>query len=200
VLKPRSVRPPFRFDGLLTRPLIRARLRAVRPLLPAEGRLLDVGCGLTDLPGVLGGYLGCDRSEEILAENAKRHPGARFIRWDVEASPAPEEVRGAGPFEAILMLALLEHLRDPGTTLARVGPLLSPNGRILVTTPHPAGRLPLEAGAALGLLSRHAAGEHEELLSRAGLERAGVAAGLRLVSYRRFLLGLNQVAVFGRAE
>jgi 2-polyprenyl-3-methyl-5-hydroxy-6-metoxy-1,4-benzoquinol methylase len=194
------VRPPFRFDGLLSRPLIEARLAAVRPLLPAGGRLLDVGCGLTELPGVLPSYLGCDRSEQILAESRRRYPRARFVLWDVEAGPAPEEIRTAGPFDAVLMLAILEHLREPSAALARAAVLLSFTGRVLVTTPHPAGRFPLEAGAALGLLSRHAAGEHETLFSRADLEAAGVSAGLRLAIYRRFLLGLNQVAVFAREE
>jgi SAM-dependent methyltransferase len=200
VLKRRVVRPPFRFDGLLSRPLIGARLAAIRPFLPPGGRLLDVGCGLTELPGIVPSYLGCDRSEEILAENRRRHPRARFLRWDVEGGSAPDEIHEAGPFDAILMLALLEHLHEPGAALARAAVLLSPGGRILVTTPHPAGRAPLEAGAALGLLSRHAAGEHEALLSRVGLEAAGAAAGLRLARYRRFLLGLNQAAVFTRVE
>ncbi len=198
MLKRRFVRAPFRFDGLLTRPLIGARLAAIRPFLPPGGRLLDVGCGLTDLPGRVPSYLGCDRSEEILAENRRRHPRALFVHWDVEAGHAPDEIREAGPFDAILMLALLEHLREPAAALSRAAVLLSPGGRSLVTTPHPAGRAPLEGGAALGLLSRHAAGEHEDLLSRAGLEAAGAAAGLRLALYRRFLLGLNQAAVFTR--
>lgn len=194
------MRPPFRFDGLLSRPLIGARFKAILPFLPAGGRLLDVGCGLTELPGILTSYLGCDRSEEILAENRKRYPRARFFLWDVEAGPAPEEIRRAGPFEAILMLALLEHLREPAAALARAAALLSSTGRILATTPHPTGRLPLEAGAALGLLSRHAAGEHETLLSRDDLEAAGAAAGLRVARYRPFLLGLNQAVVFALNE
>jgi hypothetical protein len=69
---------------------------------------------------------------------------------------------------------------------------------LIATTPHPHGRLPLEAGAALGLLSPHARDEHETLLDRAALEGAGRAAGLSLVLYRRFLLGMNQLAVFSR--
>ena len=193
------MRPPYRLDGLLTRPLIEVRLAAVRPFVPAGARLLDVGCGLTPLPGRTGPYLGCDRSPEILEENRRRHPGARFVEWDVEAGEAPAEIRVSGPWDVILCLALLEHLSEPAGLFVRTAPLLSDAGRLVVTTPSPSGRVPLTVGASLGLLSRHAADEHETLLSRADLEAGAAAAGLRLVHYRRFLLGLDQVAVFARA-
>jgi 2-polyprenyl-3-methyl-5-hydroxy-6-metoxy-1,4-benzoquinol methylase len=191
-------RPRFRTDGLLTRPLVRARLGAALRAFPADARVLDVGCGLTDLAARLPAYVGCDRWREVLEECRRRHPHATFLEWDVLASDAPAAVRAAGPFDAVLMLALLEHLADPAAALRRAAPLLAGGGRIVVTTPHPAGRAPLEAGAALGLLSRHAAEEHDALLGRAELAGAGTAAGLVLASYRRFLLGLNQLAVFER--
>ncbi len=191
-------RPRFRTDGLLTRPLIRARLAAALGVVPPGARVLDVGCGLTDLAARLPSYVGCDRWPEVLEENRRRHPGARFLAWDVLASDAPADVSAAGPFDVVLMLALLEHLSDPAAALRRAAPLLAPGGRIVVTTPHPVGHAPLEAGAALGLLSKHAAEEHDALLGRVELAAAGEAAGLALTSYRRFLLGLNQLAVFAR--
>jgi SAM-dependent methyltransferase len=179
----------------------RARLEAALPYLGAGGGpLLDVGCGLTDLPGTLPSYTGCDRNPEVLGLNRARFPSVPFVEWDVAASDPPELLRAAGPFRTILMLALLEHLADPAAALRRAGSLLRPDGRLVVTTPHPAGRIPLEIGAALGLLSKHAAGEHETLLSRQGLERVAAAAGLRTVAYRRFMLGGNQVAVFARGQ
>jgi SAM-dependent methyltransferase len=182
----------------LTRHVQRARLDAVRPYLEAgAGPVLDVGCGLTDLPGTVPSYTGCDRNPEILGLNRTRFPSISFFAWDVSASEPPEPLRMAGPFATILMLALLEHLPDPASALRRAVSLLRPDGRLVVTTPHPAGRLPLEIGAAVGLLSKHAAGEHEALLSRAGLERAAESAGLRVKVYRRFLLGGNQLAVLG---
>jgi len=191
-------RPRFRTDGLLTRPLIRARLSAALGAVAAGASVLDVGCGLTNLASRLPSYVGCDRWEEVLEENRRRHPRARFFAWDVLATDAPEDVRAAGPFDAVLMLALLEHLADPAAALRRAAPLLAPGGRVVVTTPHPVGHAPLEVGAALGLLSRHAAEEHDALLGRAELAAAGEASGLRLAEYRRFLLGLNQLAVFER--
>jgi SAM-dependent methyltransferase len=185
-----------RFYGLLTRRVQRSRLEAARPYLRAgEGPLLDVGCGLTGLPGELPGYTGCDRHPEVLALARSRFPAVRFVEWDVAASEPPDELRLLGPFGTVLMLALLEHLPDPALALRRAASLLRPGGRIVVTTPHPAGRVPLELGAAIGLLSRHAAGEHEKLLGREALEAAAASAGLETAAYRRFLLGGNQLTV-----
>ena len=160
--------------------------------------MLDVGCGLTDLPGRIPGYVGCDRNPHILAAQRGRFPKRDFFEWDIARGAAPAELSGKGPFEGILLLAVLEHVPDAAGVLARVSPLLSSGGRLIVTTPHPLGRLPLEAGAALGLLSPHARDEHETLLDRAALEEAGRSAGVSLVLYRRFLFGLNQLAVFSR--
>jgi hypothetical protein len=47
-------------------------------------------------------------------------------------------------------------------------------------------------------LSSHAHEEHERLLGKAELDVAGRGAGLTLIVYRRFLLGMNQLAVFSR--
>lgn len=184
------------FYGLLTRRVQAARLGAAAPYL--SGRVLDVGCGLTDLPGRLDAYVGCDRNADVLAENRRRFPRARFVEWDISTSDAPEELSGER-FDVVLLLAVLEHVSDPGAVLARVAPLLSASGRVVLTTPHPLGALPLEAGSKLGLLSRHADEEHETLLDRAAIDAAARRASLRPAAYRRFLLGLNQLAVLERA-
>lgn len=184
------------FYGLLTRRVQAARLAAAAPWLEGPGPFLDVGCGLTELPGRLRPYVGCDRNDVVLAENRRRFPEARFETWDVSAADAPPAVTDAGPFRTVLMLAILEHLPDAASALARTARLLAPGGRVVVTTPHPLGHAPLEIGARVGLLSRHADEEHEALLDRAALEKAGAAGGLALGAYRRFLAGLNQLAVF----
>jgi SAM-dependent methyltransferase len=186
------------FYGLLTRRVGEARLAAALPHVPRSGRVLDVGCGLTDLPGRFEDYVGCDRNPDVLAQQRKRFPKRDFCEWDIARGGAPPGLVGEGPFEGILLLAVLEHVREPSGVLARLAPLLSRSGRLVATTPHPAGRWPLEAGAALGLLSSHARDEHETLLGREALADAGRGAGLALVVYRRFLLGMNQLAVFAR--
>jgi len=187
------------FYGLLTRRVGEARLAAALPQLPPAGRVLDVGCGLTDLAARIPDYTGADRNPEVLAQQRKRFPDRDFFEWDIARGLAPPPLVREGPFEGILLLAVLEHVSEPAEVLGRLAPLLAPGGgRLVATTPHPIGRWPLEAGAALGLLSSHAHDEHETLLGRAALAAAGRAAGLSLVLYRRFLLGMNQVAVFSR--
>ncbi len=190
-------RPPA-FYGRLTRRVGAFRLAAALPHVPAGARVLDVGCGLTDLPGRLPAYVGCDRNPDVLGAQRERFPNRDFFEWDIGRDAAPAALQARAPFEAILLLAVLEHAADPPAILCRLSPLLSPGGRVIATTPHPHGRFALEIGAALGLLSSHAHEEHEGLLSRKDLETAGRAAGLSPVAYRRFLFGMNQLAVFSR--
>jgi 2-polyprenyl-3-methyl-5-hydroxy-6-metoxy-1,4-benzoquinol methylase len=196
--KTERVPPRSPFYGRLTVRVGAARLAAALPHVPPGARVLDLGCGLTDLPSRLPSYVGCDRSPEILLVQRARFPSAVFFKWDFAESDAPVGLAAQGPFDVVLLLAVLEHVAKPHRLVARAASLLGPGGRLVVTTPHPLGRLPLETGAALGLLSPHARDEHETLLGRAALEEAGRSAGVSLVLYRRFLLGLNQLAVFSR--
>ena len=186
------------YYGLLTRRVQAARLAAALPHVPAGARVLDLGCGLTDLPARFPSYTGCDRNPVVLLEMRRRHPAAVFVSWDVDADEPPSEVAARAPFDAVLMLAILEHVPSPARALSRAAALLAPGGRVVATTPHPFGRAALEAGARLGLLSRHADEEHEALLDRASLRRAAEGAGLALEHYARFLAGLNQLAVLTR--
>lgn len=186
------------FYGLLTRRVAGARLAAALPHVPRAGRVLDVGCGLTDLAERIPDYVGCDRNPDVLAAQKRRFPGRSFFEWDIGRGAAPAALMARAPFEGILLLAVLEHVAAPAVVLSRLSELLSPGGRLVATTPHPIGRWPLEVGSALGLLSSHAHDEHEALLGREDLAAAGRAAGFSLVLYRRFLLGMNQLAVFSR--
>jgi len=72
--------------------------------------------------------------------------------------------------------------------------------RIVCTTPHPSMDWIHDIGATLGLFSKHASDEHEDLLGYARLKATGEAAGLSLVTYKRFLFGANQLAVFQACE
>lgn len=178
-------------EGLLSPYLRRQRFAAARPFL--RGRVLDVGCGAGGLAEWVEGdaYLGVE--VDALSRDRARaaHPRHRFVAGLSEVE---------GVFDTVLALAVIEHVNDPAAFLATLAAHLhrAPEARVVVTTPHPSVDWVHDAGAAVGLFSRHANEEHEDLLDRHKLRAAGAAAGLKMLSYRRFLFGANQIASFAR--
>lgn len=177
---------PDQISGRLSPWLRRHRVEAVRPLL--RGRVLDFGCGTGQLAELveLDEYTGVDIDRESLEIARRRFPDGRFFESLAEAS---------GPFDTIAGLAVIEHVPRPAQLLAELRELLSPGGRIVLTTPHPLFDWAHRAGAAVGLFSRHAADEHEELIDRRRMEQLATEANLLLISARHFLYGVNQLFV-----
>lgn len=109
--------------------------RMLLGMIPAGGRVLDVGCS--------GGYLAERLTEggaqvvgiELDPAAAERARGVceQVLVGDVEHMELPFEPLS---FDAIVCADLIEHLRDPGAFLARVRPLLDPAGRLVLTTPN----------------------------------------------------------------
>lgn len=175
-------------EGLLSPFLRRERFRKVIPYL--NGKILDYGCGSGGLAKYVlsGQYHGVEPDPLSLQLARSRFPGHRF------SSSIDEQER----FETVVALAVVEHVDDPAKFLHRLATYLSdsPDARLIITTPHPSLRWIHAVGSILGLFSKHAYEEHVNLLDYAKMKAAGSRAGLRLVSYERFLLGANQLSVF----
>jgi len=169
------------------------RIAAARPYL--QDMVLDFGCGTGALAAWVAPnqYLGIDCDAESLRRARARFPQHRFVA----ALPDPAE-----RFDSVIALAVIEHVADPVGLLRRLSHHLAGTGaaRLVLTTPHPSVDWVHHAGARIGLFSRHASEEHEDLMDLAALTQAGAAAGLSLVTYRRFLFGANQLAVFQRCR
>jgi SAM-dependent methyltransferase len=96
---------------------------------------------------------------------------------DVETMELPLE---PASFDVVLCGDVVEHLRDPVATLARLRPFLRPGGRLVLSTPNVANwaiRLSLLGGrwryTERGILDR----SHTHLFTRATLAEALRAAG-----------------------
>ena len=154
-------------------------------LLRGRGRVLDVGCSA--------GYLAKRLQEQ----------GSTVVGLDID----PRAVELAGPFceavhvgdvetmelpfepasfDAVLCGDVIEHLRDPEAFLARVRPLLRPDGRLALSTPNIANwamRLGLLFGrfryTEWGLLDRG----HTHLFTRTTLRECLEAAGYRVTRF-----------------
>lgn len=177
--------------GLLSPFLRNRRLAAIRPFL-AAGPVLDVGCGTGQLARFIQPehYLGIDVDTPSVDEARRLWPQHQFqVLTDFEQSPPTEG------FDVIVALAVIEHIPQPATWLREFRSLLRPGGRILLTTPHPYFGWIHSLGASVGIFSREAAEEHQDLIGKRRMQEIATAAGLRIVEQRRFLCGANQLFV-----
>jgi 2-polyprenyl-3-methyl-5-hydroxy-6-metoxy-1,4-benzoquinol methylase len=177
--------------GLLSPFLRSRRIAAAKPFL-GQGSLLDIGCGTGELARDVDPtrYVGVDRDEESIAIARKEFPTHRFITLaEFSASPPRSQ------FAQIVGLAVIEHVDDPQQWLAWVRILLKPDGRVVLTTPHPSVRRIHELGGRVGLFSREGAKEHRELIGRWRMSELANASGFRIRHFRRFLIGCNQLFV-----
>jgi 2-polyprenyl-3-methyl-5-hydroxy-6-metoxy-1,4-benzoquinol methylase len=176
--------------GLLSPWLQRRRLKMGPPYL--RGRVLDYGCSDGRLATICRpqAYLGVDSNVRALDQARATHPGFRFAT----------SVSGQERFDTVAAFAFIEHVPDPGAWLARFARLLEPNGRIVLTTPHPSLEWAHTLGARTHLFNQDAHEEHEELLDRKRLQELATDAGLLIEIYRRFLFGANQLVVLRRID
>jgi len=103
---------------------------------PGGGRLLEMGCGLGHLLGLLQDDFQCvgidliDYSIEQTRLNAPRAEAYQMSADDLSAFET-------GSFAVVVALHLVEHLPDPANTIRQVNRILQPGGLFLFATPHP---------------------------------------------------------------
>ena len=114
----------------------RARLAAIRRLLPEGSRILEVGAGRGALGGILAPhyeYTGLELSAEGAGEAAAR--GLRVVTADLDSYDSAER------YDAIVMIHVFEHLPHPAAALARMHRLLADRGIVYLVTPDAASPL-----------------------------------------------------------
>ena len=100
------------------------------------GRLLEIGCGLGHLLGLLQDDFRCTGIDLIDygVEQTRLHaPRAEALRMSADDLGAFE----SGTFSAVVSLHVVEHLAAPDEVLRQVGRILEPGGLFLFATPQP---------------------------------------------------------------
>lgn len=178
-------------EGLLSPFLRERRIQAAK--LHVRGRVLDIGCGDGSIARFCdpSDYLGVDLSDAALAAARSNFPNHSFVKQ------LPENDEHG--FDTIVGLAIIEHVPDPAEFLRTLATYLAPRGVMVMSTPHPNVDWVHGVGAKIGLFSKEANDEHEELLDLLKMSRACARAGLEIKHFHPFLLGANQLFIIQRA-
>ena len=171
----------------------RRLLKHVAEVAPRRGRLLEVGCG----HGLL---LDEARAEGFEVEGLELSRDAAAYARETLGLTVHERTladhRG-GPYDAIVLADVIEHLDDPLAALDRCVSLLAPGGSLCVVTPDPASRTARIAGAGWwGYLPAHTyllpRATLRELLRERGLEVTADESLVRSFTLRYWMAGLAE--------
>lgn len=178
-------------EGKLSPFLAKQRYKKSAAFIKSKDVVLDLGCGVGGFRKFLPKstkYYGVD-----IEANWEGNPDYLF-RGSI-GKKLPKELKNKD-FTVVTALAIIEHLDKPVNLFKDASMVLDKGGKVILTTPHPLGRKVHDNGAKLGLFSNHASDEHEDFLDKETLAETAKAGGFKMVSYKRFLFGMNQVAVF----
>jgi len=171
--------------------LQRWRINKVRPYLSQGSRVLDIGCFdgvLSKQVTGLGEYVGIDPDTESQVQNEK----AQIIKgW------FPNDLPDARPFDAITMLAVLEHIptEQQKPFAENCAKYLKAGGYLLITVPSPIVDRILDVLMFLKIVDGMETEQHYGFDVRQ-TPSIFSSAGLRLIAARKFQVGLNNLFVF----
>jgi SAM-dependent methyltransferase len=170
------------------------RERKARAWLRPGARVLDIGCHQGEFLARLGPSI-----RESIGLDPLARP-ATTASYALVATPFAEPVAfPAERFDAIVLLATLEHIRDKAPLAREAKRLLSPGGRLIMTVPSPRVDDIVHTLVRLGLADGMSLEEHHGF-KPADTQPIFCGAGLELEHHEAFQLGLNHLFVFRRPE
>ena len=162
--------------------------------MPAGGHVLDIGCA----DGAL-----FRQASSLIKSGIGIAPDAPS-EWptgpyEFRQGTFPDALDGSDRFDAIAMLAVVEHVPSEirKTWFEMVTAVLNPGGRLIITVPAPAVDRLLDVGIRLHLLHGMDAESHHGFDPRVIPEELSMPA-MHLLKASRFELGLNHLYVYER--
>ena len=166
------------------------RFRVAEPWLPEGVTVLDIGCFQGEfLDGVKHKIFSGTGLDPLALDGSRDNLNFKKFYFK-ERLPFDDET-----FDAVCLLAVLEHLPDVQLMAQECARVLRKGGRAILTVPSPKVDDILHLLIRLSLLDGMSTEEHHHF----DVNHTNVVfeeAGLRLLTHRRFQLGLNNLFVF----
>src|SRR5215475_15073643 len=172
--------------------IAKMRFRAAYPYIRSGSRVVDLGCGME---AAFLDYAG-DKITHGVGIDDQVEDGVRGRWWRIRAditAPLPLE---PSQFDHVVMLAVLEHLRDPEPVLREAFRILAPGGTLIMTWPSSAVDPILAVLRNIGLVSSEMESErHQKRIPVEVLQAMLQRIGFRTFIHRRFEFGLNNLMI-----
>ena len=177
--------------------LMKERNRQVLKFLREGKKILELGCGSAPLIKTLRKnqtYTGIDLNKKLIRTLKKKYPKHKFYAYNLEK----DQVKLKEKYDCILLIAFIEHMKNPDNLLKQVRKKLQNNGKIVLTTPTKIGDFLHTLGAYAGLTSMSAVQDHEKIYNKKDFIELCKRNKLKLIHYKRFEFGLNQIIVLSK--
>jgi len=165
------------------------RGRMARPWVPNGAAVLDIGCHQGEFLHSLGDHIGPSVGLDPLAPPRENERHRLIARAFTEPAPFQDEA-----FDAVVMLATLEHIRDKDALGRECYRLLRPGGRMIITVPSRWVDVIVHLLCGMRLADGMSLEEHHGYDPRTTPQVFG-RHGFVLEHWRHFQLGLNHLFV-----
>ena len=169
------------------------RMRVAAQWIQEGSRILDIGCHQGEFFKMLGPKISPSVGLDPLYRGNMKEGGHELLSQEFRPGLALDN----GSFDAIVLLATIEHIQEKSMIAQESKRLLRKNGRVVITVPSLLVDKILSVLLYMGLIDGMSLEEHhgfapDELLA------IFVPEGFRLKQKQKFQLGLNNLYVFER--
>ncbi len=184
-------------SGILSPYVKKIRIKGSLKYIKEGNDVLDIGCGFGEIIRYLPKnvkYVGIEKDEYLWKYCKEKYKEREIILGEAE-----EIVKNLNSsFDVILLLSVIEHLKEPLDFLFFLKNLLKEKGKMVIYAPSPKSEKILFFCSKLGILSRVAEKEHKNLIEASHLVEKLKEKGFKFIRKKNFFFGLSYLILFER--
>jgi len=169
------------------------RMQVAARWIPPGSRVLDIGCHQGEFLKMLRGKIAPSVGLDPLYQENGHTNGHQFFPQEFREGLPFEE----GSFDAVVLLATIEHMQEKSAIAREARRLLTRGGRVVITVPSPLVDRILSILLLLRIVDGMSLEEHHGF-SPDDLPDIFIPEGFRLQRKQKFQLGLNNLYIFER--